>query len=629
VAVTVAGSAATFTWVNNSLIQMDAAPANGAAVLVYRTTPLTAPLVDFADGATLVAADLDTNARQSIYTQQELDDALVDGLAGVIPNGDKGDITTSAGGSVWTIDSGAVVEAKLGTGAVTETKIGTGAVTETKIGTGAVTETKIGTGAVTSSKIADGTIVNADVNASAGIVASKLAFTQSGTGATARTVDSKLKDVVSVKDFGAVGDGVADDTTAIQAAINSLPAGGGCVYIPRGLYLVDPAVGINVVSGLTLCGDGRACSQLVAKPVGGTILKRAFNNAGPNAYVDSVTIRDIGIILRHPATASPSNYYQVAIQYRHITRSLIEDVYIGNYPGGVSSGLTSPAAQEDARQGYGVSIGSTSAGDAAYAGGEVNTCRRVMCSGVRYGFTIDNPTFDTPAGGSAAYTTVIDCCEVSAAEVGISQYGQYGAGCTFSNNVIQAIDQMRGSSATAYSIYIDGYEHFLYGGYNESPFTDYELYLSSSSRRNRINTWLSDDGTFFDGGIGNVIERINGTTNKWSLSVNNKNLQNGIAKAWVSFYWNGTAIVLNSAYNVTGVLRVGAGDYRIDFAAGVFVDANYTAALAGRVNVSGNAGTITNYTNKSTANYRILCYNIGTVAYEDFLDITATFWGNP
>jgi hypothetical protein len=153
---TVAGSPATFTWVNSSTIQMDTAPANGATVRVYRVTPLSAPLVDFADGATLVAADLDTNARQSIYTQQELDDSLVEGLADVIPNGDKGDITTSVGGTVWTIDTGAVTEAKIASGAVTEAKIASGAVTEAKIGTGAVAEAKIAAGAVTTAKLASG-----------------------------------------------------------------------------------------------------------------------------------------------------------------------------------------------------------------------------------------------------------------------------------------------------------------------------------------------------------------------------------------------------------------------------------------------------------------------------------------
>jgi len=47
---------------------------------------------------------------------------------------------------------------------------------------------------------------------------------QSGTGAVSRTVDSKLKDVVSVKDFGAVCNGVTDDAAAVAAA-NTAAAG--------------------------------------------------------------------------------------------------------------------------------------------------------------------------------------------------------------------------------------------------------------------------------------------------------------------------------------------------------------------------------------------------------------------
>lgn len=230
VAVTVAGSPATFTWVNNSTIQMDATPANGATVRVYRTTPIDAPLTDFADGTTLVASDLDINAKQSVYIQQELSDSIIEGSAGAIPNGDRGDIVTSVGGTVWTID----------------------------------------TGAVTSAKIADGAIVNADVNSSAGIAASKLAFTQSGTGATARTVDSKLKDMVSVKDFGAVGDGVADDSAAIQAAINT----GKRVYIPAGTYLCNLVVNNKTI----IEGEGSTATILI--PFSITTAAITYTNIG-------------------------------------------------------------------------------------------------------------------------------------------------------------------------------------------------------------------------------------------------------------------------------------------------------------------------------------------------------------
>ena len=82
----------------------------------------------------------------------------------------------------------------------------------------------------------------------------QVTFLQTGTGATARTVDAKLKDTVSVKDFGAVGDGVTDDTAAIQAAINSISS--GTLYFPAGKYKVTSTLTINgLIQNVNLLGS--------------------------------------------------------------------------------------------------------------------------------------------------------------------------------------------------------------------------------------------------------------------------------------------------------------------------------------------------------------------------------------
>ena len=78
-------------------------------------------------------------------------------------------------------------------------------------------------------------------------------FTQDGTGAVTRSWSSKLKDTVSVKDFGAVGNGIADDTAAIQAAFTSVP-NGGTITFPFATYRITDSINI-AASDISIIGN--------------------------------------------------------------------------------------------------------------------------------------------------------------------------------------------------------------------------------------------------------------------------------------------------------------------------------------------------------------------------------------
>ena len=379
VSVTVAGSPATFTWVNSGTIQMDVAPANAATVRVYRETPISAPLTDFADGATLVASDLDTNAKQSIYIQQELSDAIVEGSAGAIPNGDRGDIVTSVGGTVWTIKSGVIVDA--------------------------------------------------DVNASAGIAASKLAFTQAGTGATARTVDSKLKDVVSVKDFGAVGNGVADDTSAIQAAITASSR----VYFPSGTYKITSYLTLGNNQDIWAAGDAT-----ITMAVTNTDFFYATTKTG-------IKIRGLKI----QQTVAGASGSVAGIDLTDCTRCTVADCeFVGLQWAGVWLNRSSYCTVTNNR--FTASLGTVqdAADIAVYGSSSYNIIHGNHCEGTtnHHGVLVQDPY-----AGSLPSKNIISSNRIGQhAGYGIALYipGSAGTGNTFNQVVNNLIENIQGSVST-------------------------------------------------------------------------------------------------------------------------------------------------------------------------------------
>lgn len=116
---------------------------------------------------------------------------------------------------------------------------------------------------------------------------SNIPFVPNGTGAVIRTVQNKLQDVISVKDFGAIGNGFTDDTASIQAA--AAASIGKMLFFPKGTYLITN--GIEIYSNTWVKGEGR---QSVIKS---NNLYNGGTNQGQRQFsllnVDGVRISDL------------------------------------------------------------------------------------------------------------------------------------------------------------------------------------------------------------------------------------------------------------------------------------------------------------------------------------------------
>lgn len=152
---------------------------------------------------------------------------------------------------------------------------------------------------------------------------SDVTFLQAGSGAVVRTAQAKMRETVSVKDFGAVGDGVADDTVAIQAAITYAKT----LVAPRlildnGVYLVSSTLSFDLPNNSTMEFLGT-----IRTATGNPAIRIGSSSTNPIGY----TVTGIKVERLTNDTSSSS----VGVQIRNVVASYIDIRRVTGFQDGV------------------------------------------------------------------------------------------------------------------------------------------------------------------------------------------------------------------------------------------------------------------------------------------------------
>jgi hypothetical protein len=245
-------------------------------------------------------------------------------------------------------------------------------------------------------------IVKEDLNLGHGSV--DVSMPAGGTAPGSKIGLHTFTDILSVKSFGAVGDGLTDDTAAIQACIDAIAATGGMVFIPAGTYHLTAMLTVNAGThrGIIVCGAG---SGSILKPAAGTTCITLTGDAGG---AEVTVLRDFRVLY---ATAHASNI----------------GVLVANGASGQSNWVLERLSV----------LGDSSPGQFSYLGigiscvfalkGTIRDCVVEFWDvGIKY----------RPVGGDHCNANLIDSCKIRINNTGCDIQTQTGAisGCTLEAN---------------------------------------------------------------------------------------------------------------------------------------------------------------------------------------------------
>jgi len=260
----------------------------------------------------------------------------------------------------------------------------------------------------------------------------QVTFLAAGSGATQRTALEKLRDVVSVKDFGAKGDNATDDAAAIQAAINATQSsGGGIVFMPAGIYRISQTLTIPANAAVMLMGVGQV------DVVGGTRIRWIGSDNSSMIDIDDYnSIKDMHIF----AVGSYSN----------LTGIDAKGTVGGKSPSGI---ILDNVSVKGVTNGFYFNYGWYNS---------VHDCFALYCQyGIRlgtesnnFGFYNCHIAFNSVAGiyfeGTGSRGNVFDSCSIESNAVGVDCSNGSPEAVTFKGCYVEA--------NTSYDMILDGFQ---------------------------------------------------------------------------------------------------------------------------------------------------------------------------
>lgn len=173
--------------------------------------------------------------------------------------------------------------------------------------------------------------------------AALVGFTRTETGAAATLVSTKLQEMASVKDFGATGDGVTDDTAAINAATLAMVTLGKALFFPAGTYLATELI---ARTGMKWVGESSLHTEVK--------LKTGTNPAGTSALVYSPTtsVDDVWIQGMRFNGNSGGNTSGNTLVIRGARPTLIDVVVYNSAENGITTDWAGPSFRVAGSEGH-------------------------------------------------------------------------------------------------------------------------------------------------------------------------------------------------------------------------------------------------------------------------------------